>query len=253
MGGLKDMRRLWLSVLAALALIWVALFTVLSFGIGDEPIALRAAVATVLVLAVLVLGVWIGGSTAPPLRTEPWLKTYQTLCVSGLAPVVAFCAAFVAWSGVQQQIKTQQETAQADQRPWVAAELIQDATPNLRTMLFQVKNGGKGPALNACATFFRRTTGPTGLLDGNAFPSKCEGSATFLLPGASRQYPFPLANDIVFPTDKQSWLYVLGFVTYEDNDYVYWTKACWYWEIAFRAITSCSHDNTVGKTEKRHP
>jgi hypothetical protein len=160
-----------------------------------------------------VLGIWIGGFAAPRFQTEPWFKTYQTLIVGTVAPLVALFAAFVLWSGVQQQVKNQRDIAQTDQRPWVATELQEIAASNFKSMLFEVKNGGKGPALNVCANFRLRITGPSGVLDGNAFPSKCEGSTTFLLPGVGRHYPFSLGDDVVFPTDKQSYLYLLGFVT----------------------------------------
>lgn len=128
----------------------VAAAIVYLFGISNEYI-----VAFLFILA-LSLGFWMGGMIAPPVQTDPWFKSYQTVIVGGLiAPIATLFAAYAAWTAAQRQIANQQEIFQAQQRPWVKVRVEKGGplkfTPDgfgSLPLKITVENVGKSPAFN---------------------------------------------------------------------------------------------------------
>jgi hypothetical protein len=231
--------RLAFAVLVAVAC--VVLATVVNISFAGESVA-AFVITVVLFLFAVISGIFVGGSFG----AKGWLKSYQTIINGSISIVVTLAAAIVAWIAVQKQIKNQLEIAQEQQRPWVAAE-AETLQYGLR---LRVKNGGKSPALAVCATFAPKMS-PSGALNEDDLPSECNGSRSVLLPESANLYAMTFDKAQIDKTlDKKAYAYVLGYIIYEDNLYSYWTRQCWYWEIAVNSFVICSHDTSVGKSKK---
>src|SRR5271170_322508 len=95
---------------------------VIVVGIGAAIVyffggVVATAVAVFLTILAAAFGIWIGGSIAPPVQSDPWFKTYQPSVVGIIGPTVALFAALIAWTAVQGQIGTARENFRADQTP----------------------------------------------------------------------------------------------------------------------------------------
>jgi hypothetical protein len=49
-----------------------------------------------------VIGLILGGKLTPPVATDPWVKSYQTLIVAPCVAAVTLVAAYFAFSAMQQ-------------------------------------------------------------------------------------------------------------------------------------------------------
>jgi hypothetical protein len=227
---------------------------------SSEPIPTAVIVVTLTALAILftAFGIWIGGFIAPPIQSEPWFKTYQSSVVGVIGPIVIVGAAWVAFTGVERQIANQRAISQDEQRPWLAADQksLGISPAQAHTILLEVKNGGKSPGHNVCSSFVKKFT-DSGVIRDADFPAECNGSRFLLLPGASKTYPIEITkDDIEMTAGKKSYLYILGLITYDDpleNSFYFWTKACWYWEIAYSQLTDCPGYSGTGRSRKSQP
>ena len=112
----------------AVAVVGSVAASIFYFLAPREPVV---ALVLVLFLSVLVatIGIHVGGRIAPPVKDDPWFKTYQPFVVGTITATITLFVAFAAWTTAQRQITSQQEMFQTQQRPWVEARPISIAEP----------------------------------------------------------------------------------------------------------------------------
>lgn len=84
----------------------------------DVTFAAGATTVIILFAAVISVGSFmLGAMTAPPVvgPDKPWLDEYQTLVIGMFGTLVAAGSAWIAWNGIQKQIKAQSEMLTAPQ------------------------------------------------------------------------------------------------------------------------------------------